>query len=119
MKKLLLVLFLPLILIFTETLKASCHEEENASKKTDTKISPNTKAISVSGMTCKSCIRHVEKELQAIKLLPGLKFRVELNLITLDYNENKSITPAEIETVLNEAKTILTKNKYQILETKG
>ena len=119
MKKLVSFTLIPLFFMFTQNVLASCHDDEHVSETKTESIQPNTKVIKVTGMTCKSCVRHVEKELQAIKLLPGLKFKVELNLITLDFNENKTAAPNEIEKILEEARTVLTKNKYQIVETKG
>ena len=42
--------------------------------------------IKISGMSCNHCIKHVE---HAIEELPVKKFKVEMNLLEVEYDETK------------------------------
>lgn len=89
-------------------------DSESANQKN---IQSYTQLIRLTGMSCDNCVKNVNKELNKLKLDEGLKLKVDINTITIDYSQNKDISAEALKRVLNDIKAVLTKTSYKIVES--
>ncbi|MCB0357769.1 MAG: heavy-metal-associated domain-containing protein [Bdellovibrionales bacterium] len=110
-----------LCLFFTLPSFATCEDKHDISKNDVNKatpLQPYSKQIHVTGMTCGSCVKNVKSALQAVHLVKGVKFTVDLNLVTIDYSANKKLPKAELTRMIQEAEQAITKAKYKVVKEK-
>ena len=114
--KTLLIFFSTLFLSLTSY--ATCDDSHQANKGSvrTASTTPFTKQIQLTGMTCGGCVKNVSNALKSVPLAKGVKFNVDINLVTIDYSGNKKLPKTELDKIVKEAEAAITKAKYKVVK---
>ncbi len=99
---------------FTQTSYATCDDHSKTEGK-KVEATEFTKQLKIKGMSCDTCVSKVEKELKKITLSKGIKFVVSLNLVTIDFSENKTVSKKDLAQVVKQAETAITAAKFNVI----
>jgi len=114
---LLSVVCLSAILVASPNLFANCADKHGAPAST-TQNAPYTKTLTLSGMSCRSCVKNVSTKLAPLQKSLGdqVTIKVDINTVTIDYSKNKNLTEEQLNKISTDLKSLLAQTKYKVVE---
>ncbi|MCB9027251.1 MAG: cation transporter [Bdellovibrionaceae bacterium] len=115
MKKLFAVL---ISLFVASSAHADCedHSSTESKQENNNAATKYSHQIKIDGMTCGGCVKNVEKALKALKIEKGVNLKVDINLVTVDYTQNKGLSKDDLDKIIKKAELAIESAHYKVVK---